>query len=88
MSSNGDDNVRENLAKRSVIRLAVRLLRSPSNPVVVNALAILTTYAGAADKYKMSIVRDGALNPLCELAFNEDTRVSKLYVCLFVFALV
>ncbi|XP_063689737.1 uncharacterized protein LOC134822557 [Bolinopsis microptera] len=77
MSSNGDDTVRENLAKRSVIRLAVRLLRSPSNPVVVNALAILTTYAGSADKYKISVVRDGALNPLCELAFSEDNRIQK-----------
>ena len=75
ISGVGDEAVRENLAKHSVLRLSVRLLRSPSNPVVVNVLAILTTFAGASDKYKASIVRDGALSPLCDLAFSEDDRV-------------
>eukprot|EP00116_Pleurobrachia_bachei_P001597 sb/3461859/ len=75
--SNGDESVREILAKKGTIRLAVKLLRSPSNPVAINALAILTCYAGHSDRFRESIVRDGALNPLCDLAHSEDNRIQK-----------
>jgi len=77
LSGSADENLKEVLVKRGVIKLAVKHLRSESNAVVINALSLLTTFAGAADRYKNTIVRDGALKPLCDLAFNDDTRIQK-----------
>ena len=53
------------------------LILSFSIPVVINSLAILTTYSGASDRFKSTIVRDGAIAPICDLAQSEDVRIQK-----------